>query len=343
MQRTENDASRFVDIFEGDVAQQSWQAPVVIQPETELFGCQEELANPLVGFEHPRDRADQRLARVLELGDGGASPAKLGDFRVDGLERPLDVCRIDTGADDERPLQHPRFKGAVRVVRHPLALADVVGQPSTQAELTKNVVHHPVAVVPGIEAPDCRKAVADVGLRLSGHPLANDLPAPGHGWGGMHLTVHGPSAPALEQRSGGVHCSAWIDITNNRQAQRSRLEVPSMKLDQLLPPDAVEGCGSALEAPAIRVIRPIKRLYQRIDAAHGRIVIVLANRGDCLDPPLIELSLGEQRLADDVSDERKQVVHVFGEAVAGDGEHVAGGRDAKRDAPVVERIGDLDR
>ena len=111
-----------------------------------------------------------RNSRVSATSTGvGPSAPSCRTSVVDGLERALDVLRIDPGADHQRPFADGRIEGAERVVRHPLAFADVVGQPAAEAELPEDVVHHPVRVVARIEPADRGESVGDVGLRLARH------------------------------------------------------------------------------------------------------------------------------------------------------------------------------
>src|SRR6266508_836744 len=92
------------DLVHGDRFEKRWKPPIVIQPKAELFAALKESGNAVVGFEQPRNRSDQVRARFLDFEPCWAAFAELAHFRIDRLDRTLDVFWIDAGPDDERPL-----------------------------------------------------------------------------------------------------------------------------------------------------------------------------------------------------------------------------------------------
>ena len=103
------------------------------------------------------------------------------------------------------------------------------------------------------------------------------------------------------------------------------------------PADAVD---RALRAPAVRMRGAVHQIEERIDGANRGIVFVLAKRVDRLGAPLLHLGLGEHRMAHRVEHDRQHVVEILGQAGAAHRGRMARGRDAQRDAALVELFRD---
>ena len=195
------------------------QPAIVVEAEPELLRGLQERRDALVGFEHARDRSDQVLARLLQLALGRAVASERAHFGIDRRERALDVRRIDAGADDQRPLADARVERAERVVRHPLALADVVRQPPAEAELPEDVVHHPVGVVARIEAAMVVKPYAMSVCDLPGMSIVALPIAPvRHGGGGTGTSRRAAAVPALELGAARSSACAGADVADDRRA-----------------------------------------------------------------------------------------------------------------------------
>src|SRR5918993_5408976 len=102
-----------------------------------------------------------------------------------------------------------------------------------------------------------------------------------------------------------------------------------MELDQVSAADRLQTGDGSLERKAVGMGRAIEGGDQRIYAADRRVVIVLPDRGDGLDATLVDFGLREQRLPDDIGDQREEVLEVLGQAIAGDREGVARRRHAQ--------------
>ena len=92
------------DLVEGDRLEQPGKAPIVIETEPNCSQPCRNAGDAVVGFEQPRDRSDQILRAFLQLSSrSDPSLAKLANFRIDRLDRAVDVLGIDAGANHERP------------------------------------------------------------------------------------------------------------------------------------------------------------------------------------------------------------------------------------------------
>ena len=148
----EHGARGVTDVIDGDRLEEAGQTSIVIEPQTEELRGLQKRRDALVGLQHSRNRSDQELAGLLHFALGRSVQAELPDLGVDRGNRSIDVVRIDTGTDNQRPRTETWIEGAEGVVGHTLALADVFGQSAAQPELPENVVHDPVAVVRRIAA-----------------------------------------------------------------------------------------------------------------------------------------------------------------------------------------------
>jgi hypothetical protein len=134
---------------------------------------------------------------------------------VDGCEGSFDIGWIDPRPDHKRALCKRRIERAVCVVGHALTLTDVVGQPSAEPELTQDVVHHPVAVIPGVETADGREAVGDVGLRLPRHGNRGDPAACAGGGRRNDAREHIGATPPLELSRRLIEDPRRLDVTDD--------------------------------------------------------------------------------------------------------------------------------
>jgi hypothetical protein len=144
--------------------QESGQPLVVIQAKTKPLTVLQEPSNAVVGFQQPGDGSDQVRTTLLHLNRGRTVQAQFTDLGVNGVNRPIDVLGIHAGAHHERTVAHARVERAEGVVRHPLTFSDVIRQSSAQPKLPKNVVEHPICVIPRIEAADRGEPVGDLRL-----------------------------------------------------------------------------------------------------------------------------------------------------------------------------------
>ena len=80
---------------------QGRQALIVVEPEAEELAGLEKGGNAVVGFEHARDRPDEKLSCFRDLGFRRPGGPELLDLRIDRGDGALDVVRIDPCPDEQ--------------------------------------------------------------------------------------------------------------------------------------------------------------------------------------------------------------------------------------------------
>ncbi len=108
----------------------------MVEPQPELFRRLEKSGDTGVGLERPRNGANQIPLGVAHFVVGGTVPRHVSHFRLDRVQRPVNIVGIDPGADKQRPGDVARLEHAAGTVGHPLPLADAPPQASADTVLT---------------------------------------------------------------------------------------------------------------------------------------------------------------------------------------------------------------
>ncbi len=108
---------------------------------------------------------------------------------------------------------------------------------------------------------------------------------------------------------------------------------------QIVTGDGGNRFDGSLRATRVRMVLSVEKLEQDLGGADRRIVLILPQPVDRFGPALRNLRLGKHRTADRVEDDRQDVIEILGEAGATDGGRMPRGQDAKRNATLVELLG----
>ena len=103
--------------------------------------------------------------------------------------------------------------------------------------------------------------------------------------------------------------------------------------------DLLDAGRGPLRGTSVRMLFRVEELEDPFHCPCCRVVLVLAEHGQRFGPALFDLPLRERRIPRDVHDDRQDVLEVFREARARDGQRLPVRRHPQRYAAVVELVG----
>ena len=237
-----------------------------------------------------------------------------------------------------------RVEGARHVVRHALLLPDAVAQPAADGVLPERVVHQPERVVVGIVAPDGRKPVRDVRLRLvhhrnDRHVAANRRSKREAARAAVEsVRRHGPKT-----RAGHLLRAHGRDVADDDADELAGAKSPRVLSQQVCSAETRDDVGCALRRAAIGMPIGIEVGHQRFVGADRRVVVVLPNRRDHFPLADRQFVIRERGAHQDLAEQVQDRVEILGEAGASDREQVTRDGNRERDSAAVELFGNLRR
>jgi hypothetical protein len=112
-----------------------------------------------------------------------------------------------------------------------------------------------------------------------------------------------------------------------------------VKAHQVLALDVRQSLDGAVRLPRVRM-RAVERLRERIDGHRRRVVFLLANRGDQLIAPRLDLRIGKARVPRHVGGQCQHGGEIIRQRRRGNRHLVAAGDGGERGAAAIEVVGD---